>query len=242
MSKPEANKLVHEWEQMNPTQLRRALEPSLSSLPKEYRELAEELRDAWSITRSEVNTEYGDRRKYLTDLVFGIRMYRILSKMGMDVRLASYDALWIYLSMKVVPYIVFDRFSKFEESGHSKIPADHYFVKSVRIYLKSLWWYIFLSAQTGYDGRPDLEKTQEMLWNQNTDTILQLVERSGREGYRVDLYREIMKYYCEHPELESADFRRVLILNTARSQVMEPALTEDGIRGYVKGLFDYIKE
>ena len=35
-------------------------------------------------------------------------------------------------------------------------------------------------------------------------------------------------------------FRKIMVLNTARVQVIEPALTERGEEGYVEALCDYI--
>lgn len=244
MYKREAARLAEQWESLTKTDLyRKVRDRDLNSggLSPDCQELRDELLEAWKDVRIEVqNLENDNNRKlYLTDLLFALKMYPIVQKRGMDIRLASYDNVWIYLCMKVVPEIVFERFGlkKDEETGLTIIPVDHLYKKSMRIYLKSLWWYLFLSMRVTEDGKDNLEETRQMLWDKNTDTILQLVERSGREGYRVDLYREIIGYYCYHQELTADDFRCALILNTASCQVIEPSFSSGGVQEFVKGLF-----
>lgn len=223
----------------------RNLDTAAGGLNSSYRTLRSELIKAWRETEKEINSSSENKRRtsYLTDLVFGIKLYRIMQEKGMDIRMASYDQIWTYLGMAVVPEITMERFGDNDpEKPGFHIPEEHYYIKSVRIYLKSLWWYIYLSLRFDKNGKEDLAETREMLWDQTTDTILQLVERSGREGYRVDVYREIMKFYCDHPEISSAAFRHVMILNTARSKIMEPDFTEGGCEGYVKELFNYFRK
>ena len=76
------------------------------------------------------------------------------------------------------------------------------------------------------------------------DTILQLVDRAGANGYRPELYRKIARMFLEYPGEENHDelFRRVMKLNTARMVTTEPELTEGGIPQYVKELFEYISK
>ena len=84
-------------------------------------------------------------------------------------------------------------------------------------------------------------ETHDMLLSKNftTDTIEALVERPGSEGYNVKLCRKIVEYYSRASYMGSMSelFRSVMKLNTARTMVMEPALCEDGIDGYVRALF-----
>ena len=88
------------------------------------------------------------------------------------------------------------------------------------------------------DGTSDLATTARMLRNNSTDEIVQIVERSGTSGYRVEVYREIMRYYSNNRDKYGNEiFRRVMVLNTARSRVVEPELVNGGVRAYVKGLF-----
>ena len=88
----------------------------------------------------------------------------------------------------------------------------------------------------------DEESTREILKDNSTDEILQLVDRCGRDGYRVDLYREIMKQYAEMDVTERRKdqvFRKMMVLNTAKVQVIEPALVDGGEIKYVDDLCVY---
>lgn len=246
MTKRQAKKQTEKWNAEGEKAFYQAAEDlnfNRGNLSSEYRTLRSDLIKAWRDSSEEVShmQDQKSRKIYLKDLLFARKLYLILQERGMDIRFASYDAVWIYLSMAVVPEITYERFGKKKKDSDKefRIPQDHYFVKSVRIYLKSLWWYIFLSLRFDDHGHEDLDATVNMLWDQNTDTLLQFVERAGSEGYRVDVYREIIKYYCEHSDLMIHDFRKVMILNTARCQVSEPALCESGIQGYVRRLYGY---
>lgn len=167
---------------------------------------------------------------YDFDLLFGIKMYELLSnEYQISERQASQDGVWMFLSIEVVPDIVFRRWKALNES--------RYYKESRRIWLKTLWWYIHLSWQG------NVKNTFEILRDNTTDDLVQLVERSGSKGYRVNLYREIMKNYSQVVEGEKGRknqlFRKVMKLNTARARVIEPALTDGGEEQYVKELFKY---
>ena len=166
---------------------------------------------------------------YQLDLLFGLALYEVLNeKYGMNVRLASTEGIWRYLSICVVPDLV--------EKRYGKDHPDRFWKKSKRLWLRVLWWYIYLSWQG------TREETRRVLQDNSTDEILQLVDRCGRGGYRVDLYRELMR---KNSELSISDrrknqlFRKMMVLNTARVQVLEPALTSGGNRGYVDALAEY---
>ena len=86
----------------------------------------------------------------------------------------------------------------------------------------------------------DLILTYRILENNTTDEVVQLVERAGSAGYRVDVCRVLMKYYyLNRSKYDNKIFRKVMVLNTARSKVVEPTLVNGGAIGYVKELFDY---
>ena len=177
--------------------------------------------------------------KYAFDLEFGLKAYRVFESYGFNSRYASIDQIWCYISLNVIPDIIIYRFYN---SNNPEALHDHFWKKSRRIYPKTLWWYIYLALPN--DGSSEIEQdnaTRRMLLNNDTDTILQVIERSGDYGYRRDLYYEILKQYSrliiKNPV---PDFlRKVLILNTARSKVVEPALHTGGIPGYVISLFAY---
>ncbi|NMB01011.1 MAG: hypothetical protein GX971_05745 [Firmicutes bacterium] len=166
---------------------------------------------------------------YEFDLSFGLILYEALGKgHGFSPRLASDDGIWRYLSIKVVPDIVVRR---------NGLKPGRFYKEPRRIWLKVVWWYIHLSWQgTGAD-------TYEVLKNNSTDHIVQLVERPGSHGYRVDLTRTLMREYHYLMESHKVDakglFRKVMVLNTARLKVVEPSLCIGQETGYVKELFSY---
>ena len=169
---------------------------------------------------------------YQVDLLFGLSLYDLLNaKYEMNVRLAATEGIWRYLSVCVVPDLV--------ERRYGKEHPDRFWKKPRRIWLRVLWWYIHLSWQGSFSS------TKEILKENTTDEILQLVDRCGRGGYRVDLYRELMRKNAELnktvPKSQQL-FRKIMVLNTARVQVIEPALTLGGNRGYVDSLSDYFTD
>lgn len=172
--------------------------------------------------------------KYEIDVEFGLSLYeKLKNDYNFSLREASNDGIWRYISVVLMPEINVRRFSSFgEESMDFKI--DHLYSQTRRIYPKSIWWYIHLSWQG------DRESTKHILKNNTTDEIMNLVERSG-SGYRVDVYREIMKHFSTiSTEKRGRNlFRKVLKLNTAKVRTVEPELFENGVEGYVNYLFNY---
>ena len=170
----------------------------------------------------DIQTVKGHEYKY--DLLFGLQMYESLN---ISESTASDDKFWIYLSIFVVPEVVFWRWGP---SAH-----DRFYNNPRRIWLKVIWWYIHLSWQGNRDT------TFQILENNSTDIVVQLVERSGPYGYRVKLCRTIMKVFDEYCRKQGKEdrivFRKLMKLNTARLAVMEPALCEGEETGYVKQLF-----
>ncbi len=164
---------------------------------------------------------------YEMDVRFGAALYHYLeNKPWFTDRLASDDGFWRYLSLRVVPNLVGERW------GNAN--ADHYYTKPSRIWLKTVWWYFYLSFNK------DIETTEEMLLSKvfSTDTILNLVERTGRCGTNISVYRDIMEKYSALNKVADKDFRNVMKLNTAKAVVIEPVFSVGGIPGYVKTLFD----
>lgn len=163
---------------------------------------------------------------YAFDLRMGLVLYNLLNDdYKFNERLAAQDEIWRYLSLEVFPDLVYERFG---------VNDQRFYKGTRRIWIKSIWWYIHLSWQ-GTE-----EETFKTLKDNTSDHILQLLDRSGSGGYRVELTRELMRQYkvnssSKVPEL----FRRVLKLNTARTNTIEPALVEGGIRTYVTDLYNY---
>ena len=110
-----------------------------ASCDENYLDLRKKLLDAHEVTNifldeNESNTK---KRDYLYDLRFGIEIYRILNtEYNFTTRLAANDQIWIYLQMKVIPDLVFNRWG-FSET--------RFYQQSRRLWLKTIWWYIHLS-------------------------------------------------------------------------------------------------
>ncbi len=195
-----------------------------------YLELQQELKKAFSSLTNICRIGNGEiLDKYKFDCYFGLKLYEILSKPQFYLREhdASNDSIWRYLQIYVIPDIVKRRIGCNE---------DAFYKKSNRLYLKRIWWYIHLSMY-----HESLESARKIILDpcNNTDTILQLVDRSGRQGYRVELYREIMNYKSQH-KVNGDNFRNVLMLNNAKVKVIDPYLVNGGIEEYVKKLFGEI--
>ena len=198
---------------------------TVPALNKEYSGIREDILQLFVETKDSITDGV---KSYQMDVAFGACLYHYFrNKSWFSDRLASDDGFWRYLSLKVVPDIVGERW------GNDN--ADHYYTKPSRIWLKSIWWYIFLSLRDG-----DVTATREMLLSRNfsTDTIINLVERTGRAGTNVAVYRAIMKKYDSLEGPTDKDFRKIMKLNTAKALVIEPMFCTDGIPGYVKSLFE----
>ena len=193
----------------------------------EFIELRQQLIKARDDIFEAHNLDKANKLEYSFDLLFGLEVYQILNEdIGFTNRVATNDDVWRYLSICVIPDIVHSRWS---------LNADHFYKISRRIWLKTIWWYIHLS------WRGNKEDTYEILKDNSTDTILQLVERPGI-GYYTEMYRELMLQYTNYEDKSRNLFRMVLKLNTARLLTISPELVEGGISGYVSSLFEAAKE
>lgn len=201
--------------------------------PEEYQKLREEILYLFVCTLSEIGIDPIDinskNYSYQVDYLFGLKFYQLLNNnYSMSIRTASTDGVWRFLSTCVVPDLV--------EMRYGLDHPDRFWKKPKRVWLRVIWWYIHLSWQG------DEESTREILRDNSTDEILQLVDRCGRDGYRVDLYREIMKQYASMDETERRKdqvFRKMMVLNTAKVQVIEPALVDGGEIKYVDDLCEF---
>lgn len=200
-----------------------------------YTELRSELLDLFQTVLNELEINPDEKalknnEAYLLDLSFGLKIYDLFgSKYDMDVRDAANANIWRYISVCVVPDLVAFRYGKEHK--------DRFWAKDKRIWLSSIWWYIHLSWQG------DDKKTYKVLQSNSTDEILQLVDRCGRGGYRVELYRNLMYFYSTLDVKERKAkqiFRKLMVLNTAKVQVIEPEFLPGGSASYVQMLYDYI--
>ena len=198
----------------------------------DYQKIRNGILEAYKATLLELNIPNSDvsnnTKKYQFDTIFGIKLYKFLCSkeigINMGIREASNDNIWIYIQINVVPEIIISRWG--EEN------KQRMFGQPNRLYLKVLWWYIHLSLINN-----SLSETKKVLLNvsNSTDTIVQLVERTGQKGYRINLYRTIMKLKVKY-ELEKDDFRKLMKLNSARVKTIDPYLCKGGIEGYVESL------
>lgn len=194
------------------------------SLGRDYSEIRSDLVSLYNQSKQDANRSEG----YALDVHFGAALFLYLrTKSWFTDRLASDDGFWRYMSLRVVPDLVGERW------GNNN--ADHYYTKPSRIWLKTLWWYYYLSLKNS-----DAMQTKTMLLSDvfSTDTVLNLVERTGRSGTNISVYRAIMSKYSTLSDVKDKDFRNVMKLNTAKAVVLEPVFCIGGINGYVNSLFN----
>lgn len=221
LKRSEAHSAMEEW---------RSIFPELPEVSSDYMKIRNDLYRFYSIEKEKYS------EKYSIDVHFGIDLYNYLWAIpGFSIRVAANDDFWRYLSVKVVPHIVADRWGKDND--------EHFWRRSTRIWLSSIWWYIHLSWQD------NIENTMRIIESPgfDTDTILNLVERAGRKGYYIDVYRYIMYFYSRVPQevlnrykdkKNRSLFRAIMKLNTARTMVIEPGLYLGGELEYVRALFN----
>lgn len=210
--------------------------PDTFQVEEPYSDLRDTLVTAYSGIKKTLSriSDQGDsvQDQYILDLEYGLKLYTILGgSAGFTLRMASDDGVWRFLAVCIIPDIVADRWGKDND--------DHYWAKPSRNWLRQIWWYVYLSWNNTVDA------TRDVLKDNSTDEILNLVERAGR-GYNVELGRRIMFYYSKVPqnvrtELKKGKgrtlFRTIMVMNTAFSQTIEPALYKDKEDGYVRWLF-----
>ena len=227
LNRGEAEKAMSEWV---------ASYPQLPSLEGDYAVLRNDLIDLFQSVLNDAEKKGRKSRDYNTDVQFGLLLYMYLSKkVWFSLRLAADDGFWRYLSLKVVPHAVSERWGKDNDS--------HYWSTPGRVWLKQIWWYVYLS------WTKDEATTRKILESPNcsTDTILNFVERTGKKGTCVEAYRWIVYLYSLLPPHMVSEykkngknhdlFRVVMKLHTARTMVAEPALCVGGCEGYARKLF-----
>lgn len=206
------------------------------NLPPEYERIREDLIRLFQ--------EFKQYQDYQFDYRYALAIYRYFSSQNhhwFTLSLSADYDFWRYLSLVVVPDLVYQR------HGTQK---EYYYGKDVRIYLSTMWWYAHMSWQGS------MEETEMTIENNTTDTILNLVERPGKKGVHLQVYRSIMKLYgllgkierrvsisdsdSEMTSVNVTLFRRVMTLHTAKSQVINPDLYECGALGYARMLFSSV--
>ncbi len=173
--------------------------------------------------------ETGGKLNYLLDLRVGICLYHLMPlDKSFSIISANDDDIWRYISVKVMPDITYLRYPD-PAKGDIRINSKRFYRGTRRIWLKTLWWYIHL----GWQG--SAEKTFTVLKDNATDNINKLIETPGK-GYRLSLYRNIVREYSETAPHKAKDFAAITKLNNAKCISLEPALICGGEREYVKQL------
>ncbi len=214
--------------------------PSLPSIDSDFKQLRADIQLLNEKVRKEIE-DIPDVKKedYYLDYRLGLLLYEyFINQPGFSMRVAANDGFWRFLSVKVVPDVVAQRWGKDNDS--------HFWSQPTRIWLRSIWWFVHMSWQGS------LAETEKVLSCKHfsTDTILNFEERTGRKGTQLEVYRQIIKLYSQVPEeilkeyargkSNNSDdlFRIVMKLNTAKMMVMDPALYLGGEQEYAKDLFN----
>ena len=197
----------------------------------EYAEFRKELVNSFK----DALTETGGKYTYTLDLRVGIKLYELLKpENGFNMVVANDDDIWRYISVCVMPDITYMRYPK-PEQGAIRLNQKRFFSHTRRIWLKTLWWYIYL----GWQGTAD--DTYEILKNNGTNIISHFIERPGK-GYRPVLFRSMMKAYSSVPVQKDEVFRAAAKLNLAKCKTIEPALTLGGESVYSCQLFNEVAQ
>lgn len=164
----------------------------------------------------------------LYDVEVGLALYGVLAARGFALRQASSDGFWRHLSLEVLPDVVAARW---EERQHTRFWSER-----SRIWLRAVWWFVHLSWQG------NVQDTRDILAGVTTDDMVQLVERPGRQGVRIGLYRAIMRARSARRAQKAGTerFRELMTLNTMKVVMTEPELHENGVDGYVASLYEVL--
>ena len=179
----------------------------------------------------------GNKNKmYPLDLYVGLKIYELLDpeKSEFTISDAADDDMWRYISVKVLPDMTHLRYPPTNELGARNINKKRFYSEKRRIWIKSLWWYIYLSWQG------NKEATYQVLKGNAIDNINKLIETPGR-GYRLSLYRTLMREYALRSQYNTDYFAGVTKLNNAKCKTVEPSLLRDGEIEYVRILLDSVQ-
>lgn len=183
-------------------------------------------------------TSLPNRKMYPIDVEVGLDIYDYLSKKGFTMVEASDDDIWRFISVKIFPDLTYLRYPDPEKEAKEqsgRINRKRFFSHTRRIWVKTLWWYVHLSWQGSVDA------TRAVLAGNGANIISHFIETPGK-GYRVDLYRALMRHYADRPDKSDKLFRSVAKLNGAECRNVEPALLPGGVVEYCCILFDKVEK
>ena len=162
------------------------------------------------------------------DLEAGLTLYRVLKEKKFEVRQAADESIWRHLSLIVLPDYVRSRWN----SGNAEA---RFWRDRSRIWLRAIWWFIHLSWQG------DEDSTHMAIKGMTTDDVVQIVERPGRHGFRVELYRVMIQTASTRPQ-KDRKIRQLMKLNTATVVMVEPSIYQGGLPKYVEALYKQIDQ
>lgn len=209
----------------------------------EYQKLRKELVTAYNNIIKSLSSG-NSRETYFIDLKMGLKVYELLAGIsGFNLTHAADDDVWRYLTVIVAPEPVYKRWT-IKNPGANTLD-ERFWKRGVRIWYRTIWRYIHLSWQGSSERTYELLKKEQF----NSDIILNLTDRVGKEGTSTETAREIMKYYGSIPNYaitaysrkldgDLTLFRAVLKLHLAKSLIVDPCLYKGGPAEYVKSLFE----
>lgn len=196
-----------------------------SNCDESYDEFKRDILNKFYETLHELNIGVDDvkSKAYDVDYIFGIKLYNLMTfKYKISENEAGNEDIWRYIQLKVCPQIIKYRYG---------INEDRYYKTARRMWLETLWWYVHLA------WRNDDTTTREILKENTTDTILNIIDRTGTYGYRRELFNEILYKKYLYKVTDRDQFRKIMTLNTMKIQVIDPFLVNGGIEKYVEELF-----
>lgn len=231
LSKPEAASFVSDIDEMS--------DETFADLVDHWvKHEVEDVPEEYAYIRSEIIKTFEGAKptgNYDIDLEVGLKLYELLPpSVDFDNVTANNDDVWRFISCRVLPDITYIRQPKKPSKGDVRLSKDRFYANRRRIWLKSLWWYIHLSWQG------TKKETRKVLQGLGSDTISDLYERTGK-GYRLPLYREIMRAYSLLPSRSTKLFNSIMKRYLVDCRTLEPALTKNGERGYAEALVNKVK-
>lgn len=178
------------------------------------------------------------RRMYPVDVEVGLDLYEYLAASGFSEVEAADDDIWRFISVKVIPDLTYLRYPDPEkavaETG-GRINRKRFFLAKRRIWISTLWWYVHLSWQGSK------ESTRKVIEGNGSNIISHFIETPGR-GYRISLYRSLMKKFSNVKDKNDNLFRSVAKLNGAECRNIEPDLLPGGVSEYCDRLFEKVQK
>lgn len=125
------------------------------------------------------------------DMKVGLVLYRVLADAGLDIRTAADDGWWRFLSIRLLPDLVKNRWDS--------TPPERFWKGRSRIWLRAMWWTVHLTWQGSE------ESTRKVLESVTTDTICATC-REAWQGRFQDRF-------------DTANFRETTIVQTLSGSV-----------------------